>query len=165
MKIGIISDIHDQIENLNWAMNELKVKDISHIFALGDYSSAYTVERLQVNNIPVHAVWGNCDGDKQSMLQASTNENKNISFANGEFDTVEIANKKYFITHFPDLAEHAATTLEYDAVFHGHTHHKRNEKIGNTPIINPGKLAIYPHNEISIAVFDTEELTTEFIVK
>ncbi len=165
MKIAIISDIHDQIENLTWAMNEFNNENISHIFALGDYSSAYIVERLQVKNTSVHAVWGNCDGDKQSMIRASTTENKNISFANGNFDTVEIEDKKYFITHFPAIAEHAATTLEYDAVFHGHTHYMRNEKIGNIPIINPGKLAMYPHNEISIAIFDTEELKTKFIVK
>jgi putative phosphoesterase len=165
MKIAIISDIHDQIDNLNWAINQLQDKNISHIFALGDYASSYIIERLQIHDVPINAVWGNCDGDKQSMLRASQNENRNITFANGNFDTIELEKQRYFITHFPSLAEHAATTLEYDAVFHGHTHYKRNEKIGNTPIINPGKLALYPNDEISFAIFDTKTLVADFIIK
>ncbi len=165
MKIAIISDIHDQIENLNWVLDQIKDKNISHIFTLGDYTSPYIIERLQIDDIPVSAVWGNSDGDKHSMLLASQNENKNISFAKREFDTIEIDNKKFFITHYPDLAENAAKSLDYDAVFHGHTHYKRSEAIGTVPIINPGKLAMYPNDEVSFAVFDTETLDVEFIVK
>lgn len=139
--------------------------NIIYIFALGDYTSSYVIERLQVNDAPVYAVWGNCDSDKQSMLRASQNENPNIKFANEVFDTVEIEDRKYFLTHFPELAENAAKSLDYDAVFHGHTHYKRDEKIGTVPIINPGKLAVYPHDEISCAVFDTETQKTKFFIK
>jgi len=165
MKIAIISDIHDQIENLNWALEQIKNKDISQIFTLGDYTSPYIIEKLQLNNITISAVWGNCDGDRHSMVLASQNENKNISFAKREFDTVEIDDKKFFLTHYPDLAENAAKSLDYDAVFHGHTHYMRNEKIGAVPIINPGKLAMYPNDEISFAIFDTKTKTAEFIIK
>jgi putative phosphoesterase len=165
MKIGLISDVHDQIHNLQWALSELEKQNIDYIFALGDYTSSYMIERLQLKDVPVRAVWGNCDGDKQSMLRASHNENPHITFANGVFDTVEIENKKYFLTHFPDLAENAAKSLDYDAVFHGHTHHKRDEKIEVIPIVNPGKLAIYPHDEISCAVFDTQTQKVNFLIK
>ncbi|MEN8252402.1 MAG: YfcE family phosphodiesterase, partial [Patescibacteria group bacterium] len=153
------------IENLNWALEKMKEENISHIFALGDYSSAFTVERLQVDDVPVHAVWGNCDGDKQSMINSFPKINPNITFSKYDFEEIEIETKKYFITHYPQLAENAAKSLDYDAVFHGHTHEKRNEKIGNTPIINPGKLAIYPHDEISFAIFDSETKEVKFIVK
>jgi len=165
MNIAIISDIHDQIENLKWTLDQISDKNISHIFTLGDYTSPYIIERLQVNNIPISAVWGNCDGDRHSMLLASQNENKNISFARREFDAVEIDDKKFFLTHYPDLAENAANSLDYDAVFHGHTHYQRNEKIGTVPIINPGKLAPYPNDKISFAIFDTKTFDVEFIVK
>ncbi len=165
MKIAIISDIHDQIENLNWALEKITQDEISYIFALGDYTSSYIIERLQVNDIPINAVWGNCDGDKQSIIRASNNENKNISFAEHSFDTIEIEDKKFFLTHYPELAENAAKSRDYDAVFHGHTHYKRDEKIGIVPIISPGKLAIYPHDEISFAIFDTDANKTKFIIK
>ena len=165
MKIAVISDIHDQIENLDWALKQIKNKDISHIFALGDYTSPYIIERLQVDNIPISAVWGNSDGDRHSMLLASQNENPHISFAKREFDTVKIDDKKFFLTHYPDLAENAAKSLDYDAVFHGHTHYQKNEKIGTVPIINPGKLAMYPNDEISFAIFDTETFDAEFVAK
>ncbi|MEA3323048.1 MAG: metallophosphoesterase [Patescibacteria group bacterium] len=165
MKIAIISDIHDQIENLNWALDQMKQNNISHMFALGDFTSPYIIERLQVDNIPVHAVWGNCDGARQAMFQASLNENPNISFSKTEFATIEFKDKKYFITHYPDLAENAAKSLDYDVVFHGHTHYQRNEKIGNIPIINPGKLAMYPNDKVSFAIFNTITNTTEFFIK
>ena len=165
MKIGVISDIHDQINNLEWALSELKKQKVTHVFALGDYTSSYMIERMQIDDVPIHAVWGNCDGDKQSMLRASQVENPHITFANNVFDIVEIEDKKYYLTHFPDLAEIAAVGKDFDAVFHGHTHYKRNEKIGITPIINPGKLAIYPNDEISCAVFDTKTQEVKFLIK
>ncbi len=165
MKIAIISDIHDQIDHLTWALAHInEYQTIEHIFVLGDYCSPFIVEKLCTLKTPIHAIWGNNDGDKQTILRiASTHPS--CTFAPREFATVEIDEKKYFLSHYEELAEHAAKSCDFDAVFHGHTHVIRNEKIGITPIINPGKLALYPNCIYSFAIFDTADDTTEIIIK
>jgi len=166
MKIAIISDIHDQSENLAWAVKKMQELKVDQVFALGDYSSPYIVERLGLVGVPVIAVWGNNDGDQVAMFKAVAEDpNNQIYFKKGNFAEIEYAGGKYFLTHYPLLAENAAMSGKYDAVFHGHTHRQRNEVINDTPIINPGKLANYPDNKISFAIYDSATKETEFINK
>ncbi len=166
MKIAIISDIHDQSENLKWAVEEMRKRKVDQVFALGDYSSPYIVERLGLVGVPVIAVWGNNDGDQVAMFKAVTEDKNNqIYFKKGTFAEIEYDGQKYFITHYPLLAENAAQSGKYQAVFHGHTHQQRYEIINNTPIINPGKLAIYPDDKISFAIYNTEDKKVEFVEK
>lgn len=164
MKIAIISDIHDQIDHLLWFLDEIQKHDISYIFGLGDYCSPYIIERLITAPVPIFAVWGNNDGDKQTMYLASQ-KNPQCTCATREFGEITVEEMHYFLSHYKELAENAAKSGDYDAVFHGHTHIIRNEKIGTVPIINPGKLAIYPNNVISFAIFDTLTQSTKMIIK
>jgi uncharacterized protein len=165
MKIAIISDIHDQLHNLTWVLKELSHREYHHTFLLGDYCSPFIIKKLCELTSPINAVWGNNDGDKQTNLSVAKEHAHPFVFASTDFDDVLIDNKKYFITHYPHLAENAAFTGKYDAVFHGHTHVRRNDTVNNTPVINPGKLAVYPNDEFSFALFDTETKNTEFIIK
>ncbi len=164
MKIAIVSDIHDQIDHLTWFLDEIKKYDISYIFALGDYCSPYIIERLITAPIPIFGIWGNNDGDKQTMFLASQ-KNPQCTFASREFGEIILEENRYFLSHYKELAENAAKSHDYDAVFHGHTHIMCNEKIGTVPMINPGKLTLYPNNIISFAIFDTLTQATEMIIK
>ena len=155
MKIAVISDIHDQSDHLQWFSQEIKKYNVSHIFALGDYCSPFIVEKLASIPIPIFAVWGNNDSEKDAMINAAQ-VNQKFTFAPHKFGEIIIDERQYFLTHYPDLAENAAKSHEFDAVFHGHTHYARCEKIGIVPIINPGKFALYPHNVTSFAIFDTD---------
>ncbi len=166
MKIGIISDIHDQLDNLKWAVEKMQELKVQQVFALGDYSSPYIVERLGLVGVSVVAVWGNNDGDQVAMFKAVQDDpNNSIHFKKGTFAEVEYDGKKYFLTHYPLLAENAAMSGKYKATFHGHTHKQRSEILNNTPIINPGKLATYPDDIFSFAIYDTESSVVEFIQK
>lgn len=165
MKIAIISDIHDQIHNLEWAIKKLQEKNIAHTFLLGDYCSPFIIKKLLEIDTPINAVWGNNDGDKQTNLEIAKTHKHSFTFSSNDFDDVIIDDKKYFITHYPHLAENAALSGQYEAVFHGHNHTRRDEVIGKTPIFNPGKLAVYPNDEKSIAIFDTETSKIKFIIE
>lgn len=155
MKIAVISDIHDQSDHLQWFSKEITKYDVSLIFALGDYCSPFIIEKLAAIPIPIFAVWGNNDSAKDAMINA-THINQQFTFFPHEFGEITIDQGHYFITHYPELAEDAAKSHNFDAVFHGHTHYARYERIGIVPIINPGKFAHYPHNTTSFAVFNTK---------
>lgn len=164
MKIAIISDIHDQINNLEWVLKELSQREYDHTFLLGDYCSPFIINKLLEIESPINAVWGNNDGDKQTNLEFAKKHKYPFLFSSSNFDDVILEDKKYFITHYPHLAENAAFSGKFDAVFHGHDHTRREENINNTPVINPGKLALYPNDEKSFAIFDTETKAAKFII-
>lgn len=164
MKIGIISDIHDNVENLEWAVKKIQELQVDKVFALGDYSSPYIVERLGLIGVPIAAVWGNNDGDKITMLRVvQTDENNLIKFERDVFAEIKYDGELYFIAHYALLAENAAMSGKYKAVFHGHTHKQREEILNSTLIVNPGKLASYPKGVISFAIYDTKSGSVKFM--
>lgn len=165
MKIALISDIHDNIDQLMWALEHIEGSEAQHVFCMGDIASPYAVERLATLSLPILSVFGNNDGDKAQIMRVALDPDNTLTFAQRDFGEIELESKKYFLTHYPELAEHAALSGKYSAVFHGHTHEMRNEKIKDTPIINPGKLASYPGETISIAYYDTETKEVDFIIK
>ena len=57
-----------------------------------------------------------------------------------EYGSVEFDGKKIAFTHYPEFGEGMAASGKYDVVFFGHTHIKKEEKINNTLLINPGEL-------------------------
>jgi putative phosphoesterase len=165
MKIAIVSDIHDHIDNCAWFLQTVREHDVDHIFALGDYCSPFIITDLAALDTPIFAVWGNNDGDKPALIAAAQN-NSHFTFAPRDFCTVTLDDKNYFLTHYPEIAEHAAKSLDFDAVFHGHTHQIRTEKIGVVPIINPGKISSYPQEaSVTFAIFDTDTHNTQIITK
>ena len=165
MKIALLSDIHDHQGALAWALTEIAAHDVGHIFGLGDYCAPFTITQLATANLPTFAVWGNNDADKTAMTHNAHTHNANFTFAHHNFGEITLDGDRYFLTHFPQLAEHAAATGDYVAVFHGHTHRPRNEKIGTVPIINPG--AIIPHADTpsTFAIFDTDTRTVTHITR
>lgn len=87
-------------------------------------------------------------------MRVAQRENSNISFSQHDFGEIECESKTYFLTHYPEIADLAALSGKYSAVFYGHTHEMHDGKIEDTPIINPEKLASYPSNTISIAYYN-----------
>lgn len=164
MKIALVSDIHDHTEHLQWFFDEISKREIAYIFGLGDYCSTDIITRFAAIQPPIFAVCGNNDHDKQSMCLAARSHPQ-FTLADETFGEITLKDKKYFLSHYPEPAENAARSYDFDAVFYGHLHHARHEKIGSVPIINPGKFAAYPNNIVSFAIFDTISKKTEIIIK
>ncbi len=158
MKIGILSDSHDHETNLSKALDMMKEKKVDTIFHCGDFCAPYMTIMLDTTNLPVHIVFGNTD-DRFSTTRLS-DKSKNVTL-HGEIGEVELDGKKIAFTHFPSFANAFAKAQEHDYVFHGHTHKKREEMIGNTKIINPGEI-VGRAGIPSFAILDTKDSSVEF---
>ncbi|QQS61443.1 MAG: YfcE family phosphodiesterase [Candidatus Moraniibacteriota bacterium] len=165
MIIAIISDIHDHFDYLSWAMNEISQKDVEYILCLGDIVSPFAIKKLSQSPLPVFSIFGNNEGDRARIIRESLREGSSVTMADGEYSEWEKEGKKYFLSHYPDIAEYAACSGKYEAVFHGHTHKKRNEKISHVPIINPGEICGSVTGIVSFALFDTSMKSVEFVEK
>jgi uncharacterized protein len=151
MKIGIISDSHDNIWNLARAFVELKKHGIETLLHCGDLCAPFMIAELEKLGVPVHVVFGNIDDRYYTPLLASKSK---LLKHHGEIAELEIDGKRIAVTHYPHFAEGLAATGKYDAVFHGHTHDKYKDKIGKALICNPGEI-MGRKGKPTFAVYDT----------
>jgi len=142
MKLGIISDIHDDIKNLKKAINIFSIEKVSLVCFCGDLVSPNTLEAFKSFQVPVKAVFGNMDKSRQAILNKIQELDLNLEYPPGEnlawkfnFKGRRIA---FFHGHYQDMVKTLVEPGIYDFVFTGHTHQEKIEKIGNTLWVNPG---------------------------
>lgn len=162
MRLAIISDTHDNIPNIEKALNWLNKEGIKTLLHCGDVSTRETMEYIS-RKFPgeIFAVFGNMDVGKNNDWQFS-NVKIFPETAELEFDKIKIA-----FCHMPETAKKLAKTGKYDFVFYGHTHKPWEEKVpaqspsgnvagkGECRLANPGNLAGIFFNP-TFAVYDTE---------
>lgn len=142
MKIAVLSDIHDNIWNLEKILKWVKKEKCKAIIFCGDFCAPGTFKELAKTNIPLHAIFGNVDAAFQLVALALT-EFKHVKlygYKGEHFGEVELGKKKIAFCHEPKFAAGLACLGEYNAVFYGHTHRTKVERIGKTLLANPGEV-------------------------
>lgn len=158
MKIGILSDSHNEIENVKKAVSVFESLGIDTVIHCGDVTIPRVLEVLKF--FRVFLAYGNMDIDKEMLsitLKKADKQNKA-----GPFLDFELAGKRILVIHGDDGygLRMAIKSGEYDYVFTGHTHRVRDEKVGNTRVINPGALggAFYEPRSIAYLDLETDQL-------
>lgn len=158
MKIGIISDIHDNIPNLDKALAWLRKENAEKIICLGDITNIDTAGYLAGRfSKEIFIVRGNADNyDAKELANL-----KNITDLEN-IGTIKIENISIGMVHEPFKIETLTKKGKkiFDFIFHGHTHKPWIEKIGDTTIANPGNLAGTGY-QASFAIFDTDKKSLE----
>ncbi len=136
MKIAVISDTHDNLQNLRVFFDFARKERIEVIIHCGDTAHGETLEYI-LNNFAgkIFFSFGNMDF-REEFAAFKNNERLEIF---EELGAAEIGDLKIGFCHFPELAKRS--TKNYDFVFYGHTHKPWIEKIGNCFVANPGNLA------------------------
>lgn len=153
MRIGIISDTHDNIWNFDKAVRSLKKEGIETLIHCGDYCAPFMLFRLESLNIPVHGVFGNGDGDKYLMTKLTYTNLKNITLY-GELGEIEIEGRKIAFLHDQKLANGLFAKKEYDLVCHGHIHKSYLTEEEKRYLICPGEIMGLKEKP-SFSIYDT----------
>ncbi len=161
MKIAIISDIHDNENQLLCALHAIAANEAECLICLGDMESTHSLRTLRENwDKPLHFVLGNNDWPSQ-QFQRLCDQWEQTEF-HGEEGDITLAGRRLYFTHFPFSAQRVAESGSYDAAFYGHTHRAKEEYIGNCLLLNPGELqgrsGLY-----SWALYDSESNTARII--
>ncbi len=159
MKIGIISDTHDNIPLIEEAVKIFKQENINEVLHAGDLCASITLDPL-IKEFKVYFCLGNNDADVLPIKKRL--EPAGGVFLNGGGAFV-IGGKKFALYHGHNLMFLNALikSQEFDYVITGHTHKRRNEMVGKTRVINPGSL--YPHHQNSVAILDLEKDEVKFV--
>lgn len=163
MKIAVISDIHDNAHNLVMALNQIKSYNVNEIVFLWDFCGAAIAWMLAKSPVKVRAIWWNNDWDKSLITKFSLAEWSNLDIWFDVFDTIEIDDRKIFLSHYPLLATPIAKSGDFDAVFYGHNHLKYKERIWNCLVLNPGEIWAYKTWIATFAIYDTKTNDAEII--
>lgn len=150
MKIGIISDTHDDLNSVDRAVSIFNREKASLVVHAGDFIFPGVVERFRkLESAKLVGVLGNNDGEKFGLLKKFEEiggELKRTEF--GEIQDNENKNLRIAVYHGTDqnLREAAILSGIYDVFIHGHTHVKRlaqkliktSDKERKIVVLNPG---------------------------
>ena len=159
MKIGVLSDTHDNVEEIRKAVNIFKSLNLELIIHLGDYVAPFTAAPFTEAKIPFLGIFGNNDGEKFGLIKAFSSIGKLYS---PPYET-SIGKKSFLLLHDPITLDSYIKSQNYDYILYGHLHKKENKKVGKTRIINPGEVCGILTGIPSVAFIDTERDSVEII--
>lgn len=163
MKIAVISDIHENLNNMLRALDLIRDHRAEKILCLGDLINPGIAKELAHCGIPVFSIWGNNDGDKVTITKIALQPDSELEMSDKTYAAVEIDERHIFMTHYPDLVKPASLSGMYDVVFYGHDHDRSEAQIGECLIINPGELSAQKTRSATFVIYDTEKNKAEFI--
>jgi hypothetical protein len=159
MKIAILSDSHGDQRMVAAALRRLRGEKLEAILHCGDVGDAATVSCFA--GLTTHFVVGNCDYDEGSLRDMA--QRLDLHW-HGAFADLELGGKRFALLHGDDhrRLEKAIHSGTYDYVCHGHTHARREERVGRTLVINPG--ALHRARPKTLALLDLATGSLESIV-
>jgi uncharacterized protein len=155
MRIGIVSDTHNDRNRVRRALEWLRLESITTLLHAGDVSNGQILRLFA--GFDLWLARGNMDQDPL-LFQVS-----HELFGAGHYrnsHTLSLNGATVALVHSADsnTARGWIAAGTFDYVVHGHTHRPRDERIGQTRIINPGSLA-QPRGPFAPS-FCTLDLTT-----
>lgn len=152
MNIGILSDTHNDSAATMRALQVFHQRGVRTLFHCGDLTTAEMLPFF--SGFEVYFVRGNMDRHAVQTLKAAVAAQPGARWL-GKGNLIELDGKRIAITH-GDREDVFETLLlaEPDYLFHGHTHRRRDERVGSTRIINPGALGGTQKETRSVCILD-----------
>lgn len=167
MKIGILSDTHNNLKNLQAALEIFAREGIETIIHCGDLTETKIARAMQ--GFRVICAFGNGDIATGEIRQALIEMNPD-SFAGLVFSG-KIGDSMIAVTHghIPGKVEELVESGEYDYVFKGHSHRHKDSPFGDTRLtrltrlINPGALGGLHPEPRSVCVLELATGEARFV--
>lgn len=162
MKIGIISDSHNHLTNLQAALSIFHRENISVLVHCGDMTTTETAAALGEFRV-IHAC-GNGDyasGEIHQTLLHLNPQSFSAPVFTGEVDGISFA-----VTHghLSGKIQELVQSGLYRYVFFGHSHRRHDETAGACRLINPGALGGLKTEQRSALILDLPTGASRFLI-
>lgn len=154
MKIAIISDTHDRLDNIEKALKYINEQKAEVLIHAGDLAHAETLEYVcKKFHGPIHYIAGNADIDEEK-IHGLTKIYPELKYY-PDYAELECDGKRIAVTHKPIDAKELARSGNYDLVIHGHDHKPWQSFVESTELLNPGNMSNDDRYPSTFAIYDT----------
>lgn len=162
MRIGVFSDVHDNLKGLESMIQRFEREGIEEAVFCGDFCSPIPAIAMGESRLKIHAVFGNTD-DRPKITKFADTKFPNLKiYQDSDPSELILPDGKIAFYHFPWPAQALARTGDYKAVFYGHTHQPKEERVGDCLFLNPGEIMQWKSGP-ECAIYDSESNSAEFI--
>lgn len=162
MRIGVVSDTHNQLTNVDRIVSLFAEARVDRIVHTGDITLPTVLHRFAPLETPLFGVFGNNDLASRDALRAEATR-----FGMDLVDpprTLEWADRRIVVLHDPESPQEIAhLDPDVDLVLHGHTHRHRCEWADGTLFFNPGECAGFMAGRNAVGVVDLETLSADLL--
>ncbi|NLW85543.1 MAG: metallophosphoesterase family protein [Planctomycetes bacterium] len=161
MLIGLLSDTHGHTANLVKMLKHFDRQSVDVVVHCGDIGSSDCLEALVMGK-PVYAVAGNVDRGACFEHEAAA---LGINFSDQAVHVPLDRGGMLAATHGDNAAVLAQLLRDPENVYvcHGHTHRRRDERIGGARVVNPGAMHHSRGGPNGAAILDTEKDLLTFV--
>jgi putative phosphoesterase len=150
VKIGILSDSHDDMEAIAKAVALFNAQGAVQVLHAGDIVSPFTTEAFRELRAPLGGVFGNNDGDRLLLSERFKGA------LHVQPHVVTLDGLRGVVLHEPALVQALARSGEFGLVIYGHTHVPEVHVERGCLVVNPGKAARLHKGRATVALLETE---------
>ena len=161
MKIGVLSDTHDNLVNLLPVLETFRDRRIDTVIHCGDLTDFNLLSHF--SDFRLIYLIGNMDhttGTIKKRVEQMREDNFAGLVFRGKLDGVMVAATH---SHIEGKVMALVQEKRFGWIFHGHTHERRDETIRGTRIVNPGALGGLVRGPRSFCIIDLTAGEVEFI--
>ncbi len=148
MRIGILSDTHDNLTAIDLAGERFKSRRVGMVIHAGDWVAPFAVKRVAAWGIPFAGIFGNNDGDRAMIQKVSG------GIVRSPWLMIDVNGWPTAVVHEPDFAAILAGGA-CRLVIHGHTHQPSVTHHGEALVVNPGECCGWISGHSTVAEIDT----------
>ena len=155
MRIGVVSDTHNQLRNVRRIVELFNAAKVDRVVHTGDITKARTLEAFAGLEAPLVGVFGNND-EREPLREAA--RSAGIQLQDPPL-TLAWHERRLLVVHDPHFLT-AEQIAGHDVVLHGHTHRMVHERRGNALLVNPGECAghLAGHNTVGVVALESLEV-------
>jgi putative phosphoesterase len=159
VRIGIVSDTHNHLRNVQRIVELLNAAAVDRVVHTGDITKGSTLELFAGLEAELVGVFGNNDVERVALQAVA--ERHAMRLAEPPL-SVTWAGRRLLILHDPHYLG-AEQLAAHDVVLHGHTHRPVCERRNGALVVNPGESAGWLPGHNTVGVLELESLEVEWL--
>ena len=161
MKIGVVSDTHNNLKNIEIIINIFNDERVPIVIHTGDISNANTLEQFTKLNSELIGVYGNNDRNESGLEEVAQKNNFNFQQPPKRLSLLD---REIVVFHEPDkIGQFLSENQSIEVVLYGHTHRYENNIKNGVLFFNPGESAGMQKGSNAIGILDLINLEAKRI--
>jgi len=158
VKAGILSDSHDHAAAVAAALECFRAEGVGIILHLGDVCSPPILSGWRGSGVPLVAVFGNNDDDRNGLQDATGG-----AFRQGPH-IEKVSGRTILMGHsYEELQPELGERGRFDLVLFGHTHRPLTMRVGRAVVLNPGESCGFLRGKHTCAIVDLDTMEPRIV--